>query len=470
MKKRIYFNSQQSMAYGILVLLFWWGALGNCWGQKIPEPSKKELKAYGILCREYVCKDFRKMYRKGCEGAFRYPYLTPGSASYANVLWDWDSWLSDVALQQVLQDVGTEADRKEALPYEQGCILNYLSYTGEDGYMPMVISKGTDPNLIKPKDIYSTNMHKPCIAQHAALLIRQNNGDAEWLRSGFHAMTCFIKNYKEHHRHKETGLYYWQDDLAIGVDNDPSTFFRPNKSSASIYLNCLMYRELLAMSYIAKCLGKTSEATGYISDADSLKAAVREYCWDEKDGMYYSVDLNLRPITNESQIIFGTPMVLHKGGPRTYSCLIQRIGCWSGFMAMWAGIATKEQAVRMVKENLMDERTFWSPYGVRTLSRLEKMYSMRKQSNPSNWWGPIWGISNYMVFRGLVKYGMNKEARELANRHIHLFGKDLKENGSLHEYYVPETGRPVMNAGFLNWNLLVLNMMDWMENKAVVEE
>lgn len=410
------------------------------------------------------------MFRKGSEGAFLYPYLTPGSAGYANVLWDWDSWLSDVALQQVLNDVGSEEDRKEALPYEQGCILNYLAYTDKDGYMPMVISKDSDPNKIKPQDIYATNMHKPCIAQHAALLVRQNEGDAEWLRDDFGRLIAFMDNYHNHHRHVETGLYYWQDDLAIGVDNDPSTFFRPNGSSASIYLNCLMYRELQAMSYLAEKLEMPDCVALFNQRSDSLKMSVREHCWDEKDGMYYSVDINLRPISNEPQIVFGTPMVLHKGGPRTYSCLIQRFGCWSGFMTMWAGIATREQAERMVRENLLDERTFWSPYGVRTLSRLEKMYSTRKQSNPSNWWGPIWGISNYMVFKGLVKYGMDDVAMELCNRHLRLFGEDLAVNGTLHEYYVPETGKPVMNPGFLNWNLLVLNMIDWMEGKTVIEE
>ena len=78
-----------------------------------------------------------------------------------------------------------------------------------------------------------------------------------------------------------------------------------------------------------------------------MKVAVREHCYDEKDGMYYSVDLNLLPVNPNSK--------LHQGAPRHWDCLIQRIGCWSGFLAMWSGIATKEQAERMVKENLLDE-------------------------------------------------------------------------------------------------------------------
>lgn len=423
------------------------------------------------MIKDHIYADFRDMYREPTGIAFHYPYITPGSKQYANVLWDWDSWLSDVALRQTLADVGTDADRAEALRYEQGCVLNYLAYTSEaDGYMPMVISADTDPDKIKPENIHATNMHKPVLAQHAAFLTQQTGGDAAWLAEGFPRMQAFVKNYHDHHRHPDTGLYYWQDDLAIGVDNDPSTFFRPNGSSASIYLNCLMYKELLAMAYIAGQLGLADGKSRYEAEAAALREAVREHCWDEKDGMYYSVDLNLRPVTYEPQYIFGTEMVLHEGAPRSYPCLIQRLGCWSGFMTLWAGIATPEQAARMVKENLTDGRTFWAPYGVRTLSRLEKMYNLAATNNPSNWQGPVWGVSNYMVFRGLADYGFDGEAREMAEKTVALFGNDLEKEGALHEYYDPDSGRPIMNKGFQNWNYLVLNMIAWLEDRDTVKE
>ncbi len=428
-------------------------------------------KTYRELIKQHVYADYKKMYKQPEGGALLYPYLTPGSNSYAAVLWDWDSWLSNVALRQILADKGTAQDKQEALAYEQGCVLNYLAYTSAtDGYMPMVVDAQSDPNKIKPRDIYATNMHKPVIAQHAAFIVQQNGGNVEWLRDGFPRMQAFIRNYQEHHRHQATGLYYWQDDLAIGVDNDPSTFFRPKGSSASIYLNCLMYKELRAMAFLAERMGMSAEAKRYEHDADQLCNAVREHCWDQKDGMYYSVDINLLPYTGEPQVIFGKPFVLHQGAPRSYPCLIQRLGAWSGFMALWAGIATPEQARRMVSENLMDERTFCAPYGVRTLSKLEKMYNLRATHNPSNWQGPIWGISNYMVFRGLADYGFLTEARQMAEKTISLFGEDLLKNGTLHEYYDPDTAAPIINPGFQNWNYLVLNMLAWVEGRNVVRE
>ena len=101
---------------------------------------------------------------------------------------------------------------------------------------------------------------------------------------------------------------------------------------------------------------------------------------------------------------------------------------------------------------------------------LEKMYNLRASGNPSSWLGPIWGISNYLVFRGLVRYGQTEDARELAEKTIALFGADLEKSGALHEYYQPENGAPLLNIGFQNWNFLVLNMIAWLEGTPVIEE
>jgi putative isomerase len=98
------------------------------------------------------------------------------------------------------------------------------------------------------------------------------------------------------------------------------------------------------------------------------------------------------------------------------------------------------------------------------------MYNLKASGNPSSWLGPIWGISNYMTWRGLVKYGFKNEAKELASKTIIMFGKDFEKSGTLHEYYQPENGEPILNPGFQNWNYLVLNMLAWMEKREVVEE
>ncbi|MBE3037493.1 MAG: glycoside hydrolase family 37 [Chloroflexi bacterium] len=412
------------------------------------------------IIRKNIHASYLGMFREA-GSPFLYPFLTPGSEQYADVLWDWDSWLSNVALRQILAEVGDEARIQEARPYERGCVQNYLSWGSMDGWIPIVVGRGADVTAIKPSDIYSANMHKPVLAQHAAFLVQQDGGDAEWLREGFYFLQTFLNNYRNHHRHA-SGLYFWQNDSAIGVDNDPCTYFRPPRSSGSIYLNCLMYRELLAIVYLCNCLNLDEVGQHFQRDADYLREAIREHCWDERDGFFYSVDLNLLPNTN----ITG----LHFGMPRDWDTLIMRIGVWSGFLALWAEVATPEQAERVVKENYLDACTFYAPFGVRTLSKMEKMYNLRATGNPSSWLGPVWGVSNYLTFRGLLKYGFTQEAQELAEKTIRLFGRDFERFGGLHEYYQPENGEPILNRGFQNWNFLVLNMANWLEGKPPVWE
>lgn len=419
--------------------------------------------------RRFMQQDYQGMLREP-GGAFKHPFITPGSKQYADILWDWDSWLSNVALRQILAEKATPEESARVLRYEQGCVLNYLSYGGYDGWIPIIVQRkaGSRKELMAQADTYATNMHKPCLAQHAAFLTRLNGGDAEWLREAFFPLQAFINRYKNHQRHAATGLYFWNDDTAIGVDNDPSTFMRPAKSSGSIFLNCFMYRELLAIAYLSDRLGQSEIGDLYRRDAADLKAAVQKHCWDERDGTFYSVDLNLLPY--EGKPFAGAPgLRLHAGYPRDYDCLIQRLDVWSSFLPLWAEIATPEQAARMV-ERLRDPRTFNAAYGVRTLSKLEKMYNVRASGNPSLWTGPIWGVSNYLVFRGLVKYGFKDDARDLADKTIRLFARDFERFGALHEYYLPDSGEPVLNRGFQNWNYLALNMAVWREGGTAVVE
>ena len=324
--------------------------------------------------------------------------------------------------------------------------------------MPIAITP--DDMLPQMESGKTGNIHKPCLAQHAAFITEICGGDVSWLAPFIDRLEAYFSYCYRNMFHPSTGLYFWLNDLAIGVDNDPCTFYRPDKSSASIYLNCMVYKELLAMAFLCEKLGISCEK--YKIEAQNLKCAVQENLWDDRNGFYYSADLNLKPVD--------TSQWLHSGMPRHWNCLIQRIDCWSGFMVLWSGIATENQAERIVRENLKQERLFKGAFGVRTLAKTEKMYRVVKSGNPSCWLGPVWGISNYMCYRGLKNYGFEVEAEELAKKTIMLFGKDLECCGELHEYYDPDTGEGVNNQGFQSWNLLVNNMIAELEGRKVIRE
>lgn len=418
------------------------------------------MERYIEALKEFITRTSRQMIREPM-GVLRYPYIvpcSPDSPYYSTTLWDWDSWFTSVVMGQVEAD---SRKRGEFVEYERGCALNFLEMCTEDGVMPVCVTSEGPMHVDAEKErAYRTNMHKPVLAQHIAFLVQRDGGHTDWIAPHFDRLEAFLSRYLESHTEKETGLAYWQDDFAVGVDNDPSVWYRPDRSCGSIYLNCLLYRELLAYGYLLEQAGDMEKANRWRGRAQDLADAINRYCWDERDGTYYSVDFALRPVDPNHW--------LHRGAPRNYPCLLLRVDNWSSFLPLWAGIAGPDRAARMV-ERYRDERTFNCRAGIRTLSRLEQAYDVRASNNPSNWRGPMWGVSNFMMFSGLLKYGYDEDARQLAEKTVRVFGRDLEINGSLHEYYNPDTGEPIVTHNFQNWNFLVLNMIAWMEDRKFVD-
>lgn len=412
------------------------------------------MHTYEELVSDYIARSYYQILREP-EGIIRHPFIAPG-ACYDCTLWDWDSWLTDIAITPVARKSGC-LDR--FFPYQKGCILNFCQHMDrETGWIPIMI--GADGYLPLKEKAQDTNCSKPVLIQHA-LFIAQEHQEYEWLRALYPCFEKYLKYYKENCLHS-SGLYVYIDDTCLGVDNDPCAYFRPKRSSASIFINCFMYKEMQAMSALSARLGFNDKAADYKNQAETLKKTIQDKCYDERNGFFYSADVNLLPIDPEQW--------LHSGAPRNWDTLIQRIDVWTGFLAMWAGIADEEQARRMVEENYKNTATFFAPYGVRSLSKCEKMYQIVQSGNPSCWLGPIWGVSNYFVFRGLLRYGYVKEARELVNKTVEMFGRDIEACGEMHEYYDPETGDAVYNSGFQSWNLLCGNMIDWGKNGNAAHE
>ena len=389
-------------------------------------------------------------------GSFQHPCIvvTKGR-SYPCQLWDWGNWANNIALRQIACHLQTQ---DKLFAYEKGSVMNFLNEQRADGSIDIVIA--SDPKYDLSSIMPHKNVHKPVLAQHVAFICKYTK-DLAWLQEIYPKLEKFIAYYQNNAKH-ESGLFYFFDDFAIGVDNDPATFYRPDNSSASIFLNSLMYVELGAMAHLATLLTNNEKAAYYTQLQTQLKQAINEHLYDEKDGMYYSADINLRKIDPNT--------LLHSGAPRHYSTLLQRLGCWSSFLSLWAGIATKEQAARMVKGNLLDEKAFWAKYGVRSLSKYEKMYRLIGSGNPSSWQGGVWILSNYFVFKGLLRYGYKTEGETLAKNTLELLNNDLLQNGAFHEYYNGDTGEGLFNKGFSSWNLLAFNLLSYFEGEEVIEE
>lgn len=390
-------------------------------------------------------------------GILRYPSISPSlpDKTYSTSLWDWDTYWTARGLFRVAalsKDAGLHA---KVCEHAKGSLLNFLDHQSEDGRIPILISE-ENPDFfgsVKKDRASHTNQAKPVMAQ-LALLVADQLGDIAWLAPHFDSLLRFQESWVRTNM-TDIGLLVWGDDVAIGDDNDPTTVGRPFFSSANLLLNTLYFSDLMAAAELALRLKRTEDASRIDAAAQKMRARIQENCWDPRDRFFYTQDVQV--VDRRKELI---PTV-KPGMAMAWKSLPLRIQMFTGFLPMWAGVASKEQAADLVRLHYRNDLTFHAPSGVRSLSKQETMYSLDFSSNPSNWLGPTWIIVNYLVWCGLRDYGFKAEAAELASKTVKLLAADLATNGSLNEYYHPDTGKALSHKGFMDWNLLVLEMVNF---------
>lgn len=386
-------------------------------------------------------------------GALRHPFVVPGSI-YGQELWDWDSYWTTLGILR-LAAATCDADlRERALRHGRGSLLNFLAHQHASGGLPIMMrADNTDVFGCFEPGGPERNQAKPIFAQFA-LALADAEGDAAkgWLADLLPGIARFHAYWEKRYRHEPTGLLVWGSDVGVGVDNDPSCYGRPPRSSANVLLNCLYLADLSAAAECARRLGLDALAESCTARADSLAASIRRHCWDARDGFFYSLDVQCAD--HRAKLIpWAKP-----GLPLAWSGLPIRIQLFTGFLPLWCGAASPEQAA-ILRDHAMNADTFLAPGGLRSLSRREPMFTLARSNNPSNWLGPVWILASYLTWRGLLRYGFKSEADEIARRTLDLLGADIARHGDTHEGYDPETGAPIMNKGFLSWNILACEML-----------
>src|SRR3984957_14799504 len=388
------------------------------------------------------------------DGILKHPSVSPSlpGKRYSTQLWDWDTLWTSQGLFRLAALEHDESLKQNLCEHVSGSLLNFLDHASAEGRIPILMMP-TDPDPLRVLGINasSKNQAKPVFGQ-LGLLAADQRGDVGWLASHFDTILRFYDAWTTHNT-SSMGLLVWGDDVAIGDDNDPTTFGRPSFSSASLLLNCLFYEDLIASAELARRLGRAKDHDRLAAQAQTLARQIQMSCWDPRDSFFYSVDVQC--VDRRAELIPTVP----RGMDMSWKSLPLRIQMFTGFLPMWCGIAPQKQADELVKVNYLADDRLCARWGVRSLSSRESMYSLAFSSNPSNWLGPVWIVVNYFTWKALQRYGFQKEADALANKTIALLAADLKINGSLNEYYHPDTGVALSHKGFMDWNLLVSEMM-----------
>lgn len=400
-------------------------------------------------------KDVAPKLLRSPQGVLRHPSISPSlpGKAYSTQLWDWDTYWTARGLFRLAKLTGDADLHRNVAEHAQGSLLNFFDHQSEDGRIPIMIDVNDADffGCLRTKAPNPNNQAKPVMGQ-LALLIADDVGDVKWLAPRFDHLLRFYDSWILGNQ-TELGLLVWGDDVAIGDDNDPTTFGRPFFSSANLMLNCLYYQDLRATAELAHRLNRPSDVQNMTHRADELKASIQRCCWDRRDRFFYTVDVQC--VDRRAELIPNP----QRGMAMSWSCLPLRIQMFTGFLPMWCGLASAEQASELLRIHYLGSDKFRAAAGVRSLSSEESMYSLVFSSNPSNWLGPIWIVVNYFVWKGLKAYGFDAEAQDLANKTVRVLSADLSTSGTTNEYYHPDSGKPLSHPGFVDWNMLVLEMI-----------
>ena len=247
----------------------------------------QELKKFVMSHTEDVLKNPRSF--------IRYPFIDPGSVYDGNV-WDWDTYWSVYGFLNLADSYQDPSVKSRIIEHAQGNIRNFFDHQLEDGYIPMMIEVADwpEPYLnMRHKEGKIMNMHKPFLCSQMCL-ISDYSGDYAWTKEFLPGVAKYFDCYDHYYFHENSGLYVWQDDIMIGMDNDPATFGRPPFSTANIYLNSFMCVELEAGAKLYRQFGKEEEAKKLLEKRQALIEAIQQECWDKRDRFFYSVDVDIR--------------------------------------------------------------------------------------------------------------------------------------------------------------------------------
>lgn len=242
-----------------------------------------------------------------------------------------------------------------------------------------------------------------------------------------------------------TDLFYKGDRTMRESGFDPTNRFGPFSADIVHYtpvcLNVLLYQMERDIAEMNEILGYRAAALHWHSRAHSRHHAIDRCLWDESAGLYF--DYNI-----------------HTEQRRPYEFA-------TTFYPLWAGLASAEQAERVV-QNLPK---FEAPGGLLTSTHV----------TGNQWDAPFgWAPLQLIAVQGLHRYGYREEGDRLARKFVALVLQEFETKGTILEKYDVERcsgdvsdeiffGYSSNEIGFGWTNGVVLELLALLESESGVE-
>jgi putative isomerase len=155
-------------------------------------------------------------------------------------------------------------------------------------------------------------------------------------------------------------------------------------------------------------LNYSAEWDRFRKEADQLERFIQTRLFDEETGFFHDI------------WAIGEPGKRHLA--------------FEGVWPMVVGAATKQQAFRVIDENLLNPDRFFTPHPLPTVAANDPGFELRM------WRGPSWNSMTYWTARGCLRYGREDAARAILEKALDASCEQFKRSGTIWEFYHPFLG------------------------------
>lgn len=323
------------------------------------------------------------------EGVLRHRWTTPDRWPHRKI-WLWDSGFHAAGWRHV----------DPALAREM--LAAVVDTQRPDGRIPI----STDPF---GREI--GEFTQPPVLALAVSLVDEAARDDAWLASVYEPLVRYVEWDLANRDSDGAGLVEWAIEGDPGCRSGESGADNSSRFDSATQLdapdfNALLAHELEHLAVFADRLGRADDAARFRERHHALCARMNERLWDEEAGVYMDA--------------------LAASGERT------GVLSAAGFLPLVCGAPSPEQAARLAA-HLRDPATFGRPLPIPTIVANEHgAYSK------DMWRGPAWVNVNWLVARGLRRYGYEAEAARLVDRTMTVIEEQYAKHGCIFEYYDDE--------------------------------
>lgn len=235
------------------------------------------------------------------------------------------------------------------------------------------------------------------VAKYLPLLESEYN--TVWCGTAFPDERCVFRGLS---RYYDLNIWHAAAEAESGWDMTPR-FQGECLDYLAIDLNCLLFKYENDIAYFYELLNDQKSAGQWLTRATNRKQAVCELMYDQETGFFYDYNFRKKIRGNFKSL--------------------------AGLFALWSGLATLEQAQRIVSEVLPQ---FETEYGVVTTEK----WQAKEGAEPKQWaWPNGWAPLQSIVVNGLLRYGFKIEALRIARKWNGLILKIFSESGKIYEKY-----------------------------------